>query len=657
MIADDVLQKLTALVIATPEQFARTFLRAQSERDSRSDLAIVINAEDQYPWVETCLRYAREHGFLRRLLRCAIADQAAGTLSEPSGRTFVELCSLHAGIEPLFDIIGIGDVAAQLAAEDEAIVDEEASAYTPEAINPGGFDCLAKRYAAQIQSTIEMVCRVDDVENNVRGTGVLIAPHLVATAAHVVSRQIDPDTQAPRPGSDINLKIRLNSLTADTDGDDRTIDVAEQWLVATKPCHFVPDANGKLALPPANEVVDSHDVAILRLKQAPGLTRGWVDVSLADQPVPAGRRGLVFHHHPGGADQSVSHGSHLGPHGSRFRHNCSSLNGSSGGPLVNHQARLVGLHHGRVEGADPANIGGGGGWLAGWWRDNPDEHMAPAELNPIWELGLGVAGTGEPVIGFESLQKRLWDAQRSDQPLCAIATMSLAAGLTFSRVAERLPGDQAEVIVIKRAELDRISAAFGEGPKPTLGMVTALAARFGLPDSPPDPAHSTVDVATDSIRALRFMLEFESRLHSVQRHKSLWLFVNIGDGSLSTALSESLGYFYRAILGMNGGLGKLVILGTSPTMPSAVADLVGDMTSTPISNWPFPRPDRAAVERYLRRWYQATGFDINTLPGRIADLPFVLGQVDKSAIFEFGDDWYGALAATLRDLLTRREGP
>lgn len=102
------------------------------------------------------------------------------------------------------------------------------------------------------------------------------------------------------------------------------------------------------------------DVAILRLSpiaDGPALTRPLLQPSLSTRPVADGDRLFVLHH-PACAPKSVTRGCSVMKGGvatwtapaqagaaTEFSHNCTTENGSSGGPVYSADARLVGLHH------------------------------------------------------------------------------------------------------------------------------------------------------------------------------------------------------------------------------------------------------------------------------------------------------------------------
>ncbi|HEX4738810.1 MAG TPA: trypsin-like peptidase domain-containing protein [Allosphingosinicella sp.] len=660
MISDEILAKLARCVAVSVDEFGRTFARAQSQRDSVQDHATVAALYPDVPTIIACLRFAREEQFLRRLLRKSIEAQVAGPILSPNGQVFAELCREHAGVTPSLDVdtarAAIEEMALALTTEKEGAVTQPV--FDRQAVNPQGYDAEVAFLAAQLQNTMRKVCRIVDGRNGVSGSGVLIAPHLVATAAHVLEPLLDRETGDYRTDAADTLKVKLDMLATSDAEADRTIDVAEKWLVAEARCDFQRDAAGKLTLPPPEQLMDSHDVAILRLKDAPGLTRGWVSLEQVASRGEPNRHGLLLHHHPGGGAQMVSYGSHKGAHGSRFLHSCSSLGGSSGGPLISQAARIVGLHHGAVKDADPVlNVGGGGAWLARWWREHPDDHMPDPSLNPLWEWRpAGAVGTGIPVIGFESLQHSVWFAQLATEPMAAVVSMPRVAGaLLVDIISSMLPPGGATVLRIRRAELDRIAMATLESREPTSAVLEALANQLQLPVAAAPTELPTSDLSTDSVRAANAVAALADRLGRVQAAGPVWLLVHVEDKPMRTAASEALGYLYRALLSIQGGRGRLLVIGDHPGMAAAVQDMLRDSVSGPVLKWSFAEPSESDIETYLVRWAQAVAPDKPDVRASLQGSGWLFLKAAQAAVIQ-GGDFYAALCDLLREQFDRALG-
>lgn len=653
MISDDAIDQLASRVVVTPDEFGRTFTRAQSERDTVEDLPTVVAGYPNVLEVAACIRYARDHDFAKRLLRKAVEAQVAGSILSPNGQAFAALCMQHAGVVSTVDVGAARRVVEDIIQADQATRAEAGGdVLTREALSPEGYDAEVSFLSAQLQNTMRTVCRITDARYGVSGSGVLIAPHLVATASHV----LDPLRNTSNTGfeNDIaaSLRVSLDTVASHESGDDRAIAVAEDWLVVEQRCDLKPGKDDKISLPSADELVDSHDVAIIRLSRAPGLTRGWISVDGAGYSDLERRPGLLLHHHPGGAAQMVSYGARQGAHGSRFLHSCSTLPGSSGGPLISPGAKLVGIHHGAVSDTDPVrNLGGGGDWLARWWQEHPSERTPHLRMNPLWELlPAGSVGRGDPLIGFDELQQKIWKAQLGGEVMAAAVTMPTSSGrLLPNLVSMMLPPGAASVMMLRRPELDRIASESLDGGSVTK-MLEGLASHLRLPVGS-TPQVTTADLSTNSVRAAAMVGGLAARFQQVQGVGPIWLLVHVEDKPLLTPVSEALGYLYRALLSVEGGRGRLVVIGDDAGLVGAVKDTLHE-TSVNVRHWRPTPPDLHSLERYLARWCQAVIPDHAAFQEHIKYLAPLLMDLAESERTPRGDI-YASLQAILPDQLDR----
>lgn len=186
-------------------------------------------------------------------------------------------------------------------------------------------DMLAK-FAMRAQA---FRCRIE-IDGQPMGSGALISPRLVLTAAHVIEKVLDqpPDVFSER------VVVRAS------DGEPYPARLA--WHL---PCHEDEKTGG---LPPLTEG-DSHcDAALLRLDKPLGRLFGRIE--LPDPPADwtgAGRFALI--HYPAGAERGLSIGKirRDGTGDIRQFHNVNTDGGSSGGAGFDRHFKFLGLHQGR----------------------------------------------------------------------------------------------------------------------------------------------------------------------------------------------------------------------------------------------------------------------------------------------------------------------
>ena len=297
---------------------------------------------------------------------------------------------------------------------------------------------------ARMRRACEYVCRIR-VDNKHAGTGVLIAPNLVATAAHVIKGLVDvvPDrgggadrgitTVRQSSGSLARLEVLFSSVDP---GDDENFDAKsvparlhENWLL-----HFSSYANGEGS--PGYEVISTlgidadgpWDLAVIRL-ESPLTDRrsGCAKLGLNLQDPSFGI--FVLHHAAGipavGTPMLHSPGEVRQALGVlkakdskptvRLLHTANTDHGSSGAPCFDSDWSLVALHQAgpasltspnQVNRAVPVN-----GWaskLEGWTRET--------EAIPFLMFVDDDQGRRVPVIGRRDLQAALWRAMTGANP-------------------------------------------------------------------------------------------------------------------------------------------------------------------------------------------------------------------------------------------------
>lgn len=172
-------------------------------------------------------------------------------------------------------------------------------------------------------------CRIR-IDGQVRGSGALISPRLVLTAAHVVEGAM----AARGNGAGPRLEI--------TASDGKTYPARVVWSLP----HHAAEAEGDL---PPPEAADTHaDVALLRVDSPLGRLFG--RMKLPDPPPDWIGPGLfTLIHFPDGQVRGLSIGriQRNGPDDIRQFHTVDTEPGSSGGPGFDRRFAFLGLHQGR----------------------------------------------------------------------------------------------------------------------------------------------------------------------------------------------------------------------------------------------------------------------------------------------------------------------
>ncbi|WP_433207216.1 trypsin-like peptidase domain-containing protein [Dactylosporangium sp. CS-047395] len=200
-----------------------------------------------------------------------------------------------------------------------------------------GFDALRSR-----------VCRVQLVGAHVEplGTGFLIGPDLCLTNHHVVA----PVIEGRRRPQELRLLFDFQ-VVDQLHRPGVLFELAEDWLVARSPSSLADTVDDPAAEPDPRQA----DLAVLRTRARPGDTvligrggeerrRGWF-TEIRRDPLPESGS-LYLLQHAGQEPLTSSFGRSLGANrsGTRLRHAMNTAPGSSGGPVLDPQGRLVGIH-------------------------------------------------------------------------------------------------------------------------------------------------------------------------------------------------------------------------------------------------------------------------------------------------------------------------
>ena len=220
------------------------------------------------------------------------------------------------------------------------------------------------------------------VDGVFQGTGILIGPHLVLTAWHVVRSLFDPDPNparqnrfVPKNGSGNvhhRLAVEFDDLTGLFDAQaapvvPKRFQAHVKWCAVHSECH--PDELKNTFPLDLKELKDYWDYAVLRLVKTPGLERRWASLD-ARAVVPAANAKILVFQYPAGQPMRFDDNVVVAPAATmtagvipqlRFLHKANAVGGSSGGPCFDRQFMLFGLHQGNwssgAEGQEVVNRG------------------------------------------------------------------------------------------------------------------------------------------------------------------------------------------------------------------------------------------------------------------------------------------------------------
>lgn len=477
------------------------------------------------------------------------------------------------------------------------------------------------------------------IDNKAAGTAVLIGPHLLLTAWHVVyplfvSKQsvrastgpgviFRGQNMVPEIGSHARLRVRFDELTYDNKTP-LTIDAAEEWLVWACACHDeeIPQ------LPQDKAVLNGYwDYAIISLKQAPGLERRWANLD-PRAVVPKSRDTVFVFQHPDGLTLKLDD-NELGNIDPpiiptyRFLHYANTAKGSSGGPCFDRSFLLFGLHQG--EWYPELNKANGQKQYVN--RGVPIqriiEHLKahgvelpapPPSMIRIWNLG----GKKKflPAVGTDSFQTLIWKSALTGEPRLITIDGKEQSGKSFMLdvLAPMLP---------EGGHLKLIFEADSYAKKEVVPLAALICETAGaeVPAFPPQES-STVnnwlrdDVAGPVIKAL----------DKARNNRTVWIcFKNLNISQVENPLTRQFLLALYEQLVSNTWL-RIILDGMRGQIPYSVADiqeefLVPDVSEEDIENflkWAvtelqlenlYPPAAVRAAAKGLKRAYDKTNIE------------------------------------------------
>ncbi|WP_369144353.1 trypsin-like peptidase domain-containing protein [Streptomyces sp. R44] len=507
----------------------------------------------------------------------------------------------------------------------------------------------------------DLVCRIDAGARH--GTGLLVTPTLVATAAHLVSELVDATAAgaaAPQAGSTSRIHVVFGDMTDLLDDETSptrltptTAPLAASWLAFYSPPTAEETEGDGFVLDSVTDIgaEGPWDLAILRLAEARPF-----------RPMPPcgvlPRKPFQIHvlHHPDNGTGGVlplqwSVGTVEKPLGDppvRLLHSANTSGGSSGAPVVDAEFRVVGLHQAGL-GQGPAR--GGAAFnravpMSPWSSklaslELPETAPSVTTVEKLDERGNPVTRT---VIGRLGTVERIWrsrfpDATAPQRLIVVVGEPGL--GLRFTHhlvhaVVTRYGGAYAAIDVANcqrddaTSFADKVAGAFAAatGERPATGLTTRQR-----------------EVRSRTAPAL------SETLVEVARAGGAWLVLEGFDSTVASPSAAVVDLVRRLILELPRSPGvRLVLAGWQETLPSEFQPSVDYLEAPTVEDiartFVPPDPPPSVLAALVPMVREALGDDEPSLRG---PCPYPIAERARSTM-------EGDVGRLIRALLADRGG-
>lgn len=552
-------------------------------------LGLRADVEDWDAFRTHALRQAKEAGLLRGFLLRLLTD---GLVNDMPFRLAATRLLGEGCLE-------LETARAEAEGEGDLLFSERRTRFMPE-LEPGFDQRSGDRYYNQdaggalqhMAQAVRQVCRIE-IGGEHRGTGVLVKPLLVATAAHVVAELVDAERPIPvdfarhrelaLPGGAARLALFFGDLLdyGRTSGRGETGErvgepaaVADDWLA-----FYSPPAAAERQRPfdvfcgtGIARRKGPWDLALIRLAETPRSLG--VLAPLESEAPPSRRFKVTMLHHPrhpvtGALPLQTSEGEAVGFLRQRVRmlHDVRTAEGSSGAPCFNRGFNVVALHQG---GAWRGEERFGRAIPVEPWATRVDRIRGDDPITYLATVPAVDGGPPQPVIGRRALQRRIWAGSRSDASAASrlfVIRGGSGQGKSFSaRLVAAMRGKGHVVVVLDLSNCHELDDA---------GLVGRVAAALGEQAGLGSPGR---DGPRERLVRDGSLPDLLALLGEAARERPLWFTF---DGFKSAALVEGTGVA-QLIDGLIGALDdlpglRLMLTGWTRPLPERLAGCVEEL--------------------------------------------------------------------------------
>jgi len=484
---------------------------------------------------------------------------------------------------------------------------------------------------------ISQVCLLEVDQGESMGSGFLVGPNAVLTSWHVIKRLLN-DEDEPTADSHKRIRICFDHITNAHKQENHSV-IEGNWLVAHSKNHSTEDAQTDGVTTDNfsdNALVGFLDFAIVALSSCPGNERSFANLASAVTPTP-GSIGYVLQH-PEAFEQRIAQGAfggfRPGAGQQRLLYSINTLQGSSGGMVVDAEFNLVGLHQGSVPAlvdGEVMNTGISGKAIC----ESAGASYVPHASTVLQFRRHNNSG---PIIGRELCQRWINDCRSGRSRITHVYVGKHNKGASFSCEIMRacLPEVDNRITVVSAMELPvraDAAAAF-------LLTKMDISGDVSLPGQENPQTTIPAWIKSDLLPA------FRDQLNAASTDTLRWLVIdNIDSEPLpDTDVRWFLEALYKQIESMPNL--RIVLIGLRTLPPGANTTLVQDEE--------IRDPEHDEICRYIRMRYTQTQIEFDYQGGEINRLATLVERSGSSAIEVLGEYVHTKVDKMIDDVVMER---